>query len=61
MISGLTKLLPRPRVQALGTRSARPDLLSREARERGAGQLESLGSENHFLEIQVVDKIIDPA
>ena len=57
MISGLTKLFPRPRVQALGTRSARPDLLSREARERGAGQLESLGSENHFLEIQVVDEI----
>ncbi|MDK1026584.1 MAG: RtcB family protein [Actinomycetota bacterium] len=40
---------------------ARPDLLSPKALKRGGGQIGSLGAGNHFLEIQVVDKIIDPA
>ena len=39
---------------------ARPDLLSRMAHQRGAGQIGSLGAGNHFLEIQVVDEILDP-
>ena len=40
---------------------ARPDLISVEARQRGAGQIGSLGAGNHFLEIQVVDEILDSA
>jgi tRNA-splicing ligase RtcB len=39
---------------------ARPDLISDRARQRGGGQLGSLGAGNHFLEIQVVDRIYDP-
>ena len=35
------------------------DALSEHARERGRGQLGSLGSGNHFLEIQVVDEVYD--
>ena len=35
------------------------DALSEQARERGRGQLGSLGSGNHFLEIQKVDEIYD--
>ena len=38
---------------------ARPDLVSRDAIARGGGQLGSLGAGNHFLEIQVVDEILD--
>jgi tRNA-splicing ligase RtcB (3'-phosphate/5'-hydroxy nucleic acid ligase) len=38
---------------------ARPDLASPHAVERGRRQLGSLGSGNHFLEIQVVDQIHD--
>jgi tRNA-splicing ligase RtcB len=41
--------------------NAMPDLVSVEARRRGAGQIGSLGAGNHFLEIQVVDEILDPA
>ena len=37
----------------------RPDELSDRAKERGAGQLGSLGAGNHFLEIQVVEQIRD--
>lgn len=33
--------------------------ISRKAFERGRGQLGTLGSGNHFLEIQVVDKVFD--
>lgn len=40
--------------------TADPDRVSRRAKERGRVQLGSLGSGNHFLEIQVVDKIYDP-
>ncbi len=38
---------------------ARPDLVSEVARRRGGGQIGSLGAGNHFLEIQVVDEILD--
>src|ERR671922_1652466 len=38
---------------------ADPDSVSDMARKRGAPQLGSLGSGNHFLEIQKVDKIIN--
>ena len=40
---------------------ADPDAVSLRARERGGPQLGSLGSGNHFLEIQVVDQIYDAA
>ncbi len=33
--------------------------VSQRARERGRGQVGSLGSGNHFLEVQVVDEILD--
>ncbi len=39
---------------------ADPDKISDVAKRRGAPQLGSLGSGNHFLEIQIVDKIYDP-
>ena len=38
---------------------AQPDAVSQRARERGAPQLGTLGSGNHFLEVQVVDEIFD--
>jgi tRNA-splicing ligase RtcB len=38
-----------------------PDTLSTQAFERGLRQLGSLGSGNHFLEVQTVDEIFDPA
>ncbi len=40
---------------------ADPAALSRRARERGAPQLGTLGSGNHFAELQVVDEVLDPA
>ncbi len=39
---------------------ANPEKVSRRAKERGAPQLGTLGSGNHFLEIQVIDHIYDP-
>ena len=39
---------------------ADPDLVSDRALERGRAQLGTLGSGNHFLEIQRVDEIFDP-
>lgn len=38
-----------------------PSWASRRAMERGANQLGSLGSGNHFLEVQVADEIFDEA
>ncbi|MGE5234940.1 MAG: RtcB family protein [Acidobacteriota bacterium] len=35
--------------------------LSRRARERGAPQMGTLGSGNHFVEVGVVDEVLDPA
>jgi tRNA-splicing ligase RtcB len=40
-------------------RGARPDQVSLKARKRGRPQLGTLGSGNHFLEIQRVDEIFD--
>jgi tRNA-splicing ligase RtcB (3'-phosphate/5'-hydroxy nucleic acid ligase) len=39
---------------------AKPDYVSDRALERGADQCGTLGSGNHFLEVQVVDEIADP-
>jgi tRNA-splicing ligase RtcB len=39
---------------------AAPDRLSDRALERGLGQCGSLGSGNHFLELQVVDELLEP-
>lgn len=41
-------------------RGADPDEVSPRALERGGGQLGTLGSGNHFCEVQVVDEIHDP-
>jgi len=41
-------------------RNARPDKVSPKAKKRGLPQLGTLGSGNHFLEIQAVDSIYDP-
>ncbi|MBM3219585.1 MAG: RtcB family protein [Candidatus Rokubacteria bacterium] len=38
---------------------ARPESVSAQARERGLRQLGSLGSGNHFLELQIVDEVYD--
>ena len=38
---------------------ANPDKVSRRAKERGAPQLGTLGSGNHFLEVQVIDEMFD--
>jgi tRNA-splicing ligase RtcB len=38
---------------------ARPEFVSNRARDRGAGQLGSLGGGNHFLEVQVVREVLD--
>lgn len=44
-----------------GTSSgADPDMVSEHALTRGSDQLGSLGAGNHFLEVQVVDRITDP-
>ncbi|RLE65147.1 MAG: RNA-splicing ligase RtcB [Thermoprotei archaeon] len=40
--------------------TADPDKVSARAKSRGRAQLGTLGSGNHFLEIQVVDKIYNP-
>ncbi|MBI4492027.1 MAG: RtcB family protein [Chloroflexi bacterium] len=39
---------------------ANPDKVSARAKERGQPQLGTLGSGNHFLEVQVVDQVYDP-
>ncbi len=39
--------------------SARPDLVSERAYARGKDQCGTLGSGNHFLEVQVVDRVLD--
>jgi tRNA-splicing ligase RtcB len=41
-------------------REAVPDEVSERALTRGAGQLGSLGAGNHFLEVQVVQEILEP-
>lgn len=39
---------------------AGPEKVSARARERGAPQVGSLGSGNHFAEVQAVDRVLDP-
>jgi len=39
---------------------ADPSAVSPRAHERGADQLGTLGSGNHFLEVQVVERVLDP-
>jgi tRNA-splicing ligase RtcB len=39
---------------------ARPEMVSKRAKERGVPQVGTLGSGNHFLEVAVVDMIEDP-
>ncbi len=39
---------------------ARPEVVSKKARDRGRTQLGTLGSGNHFLEVQYVEKIYNP-
>jgi len=41
-------------------KGANPDKVSRRAKERGAPQLGTLGSGNHFLEIEVIDEVFHP-
>jgi len=38
---------------------AKPEVVSKKARDRGRGQLGTLGSGNHFLEVQYVDRVFD--
>ncbi len=38
---------------------ADPDAVSQQAKQRGRGQIGTLGSGNHFLEVQVVDQIFN--
>jgi tRNA-splicing ligase RtcB len=40
---------------------ADPDAVSARARQRGADQLGTLGSGNHFLEVDIVDRVVDAA
>jgi tRNA-splicing ligase RtcB len=40
---------------------ADPSAISKRARDRGRGQLGTLGSGNHFLEVQTVDEVFDRA
>lgn len=40
--------------------NANPDMVSKTAKSRGLTQIGTLGSGNHFLEIQKVDKIFNP-
>jgi tRNA-splicing ligase RtcB len=40
---------------------ADPDAVSVRARDRGRGQLGTMGSGNHFVELQTVEEIFDPA
>lgn len=39
---------------------AQPEQVSQRAKERGRGQLGTLGAGNHFLEVDVVEAIVDP-
>ena len=50
------------RIESGGTlQEADPDAVSQRAYERGRGQLGTLGSGNHFLEVQIVEEIYDEA
>ncbi|MBD3252900.1 RNA-splicing ligase RtcB [Candidatus Pacearchaeota archaeon] len=45
--------------EELGRMNGNPDNVSQKAKSRGIGQLGTLGAGNHFLEIQVVEKIFN--
>ncbi len=48
-------------IEATGQlRDADPDAVSPRAKERGKDQIGTLGSGNHFLEVQVVEEVYDP-
>lgn len=49
------------RTEEFGTlEGADPDYVSERAKQRGRPQLGTLGAGNHFIEVDVVDKIFDP-
>jgi tRNA-splicing ligase RtcB len=59
---GLGRAQDLRRIEAGGTiPGADPERVSRRAKARGSDQLGTLGSGNHFLEIQRIDEIFDPA
>ena len=51
-----TSNTPRPAAACAG---AEPDCVSQRAMKRGGDQCGTLGSGNHFLEVQVVDEVVD--
>lgn len=48
-----------PHIEDEGSLPGNPDALSGRAKERGRNQLGTLGGGNHFIEVQVVDRIED--
>ncbi len=49
------------RIESYGClEGADPEVISKKAYERGKDQLGTLGSGNHFLEIQYVDEVYEP-
>jgi tRNA-splicing ligase RtcB (3'-phosphate/5'-hydroxy nucleic acid ligase) len=48
-------------IEAGGALAGDPGAVSERAKQRGGGQLGSLGSGNHFVEVQKVDRIFDEA
>jgi tRNA-splicing ligase RtcB len=49
-------------IEEHGTASgARPEHVSQTAKQRQRGEMGTLGSGNHYLEVQVVEEILDPA
>ena len=58
---GLGRAQDLQHIEAAGTiPGADPDEVSRKAKSRGLDQIGTLGSGNHFLEVQRVDEIFDP-
>jgi tRNA-splicing ligase RtcB len=49
------------RIEDGGSMDGEPGAVSETALQRGADQLGTLGGGNHFIELQVVDKILDPS
>jgi Uncharacterized conserved protein len=47
------------RIESEGSMEGDPSKVSSNAKKRGMPQLGSLGSGNHFLEMQVIDEIYD--
>ncbi len=53
-------LMDIPRIEEEGAMAGKPAALSQQALKRGKNQIATLGGGNHFIEIQVVDRIFDP-